>query len=193
MTLPADDAPLKGARRFIEAERLYLREVRPDDVNGRYYAWMNDPEVTRFLESRFHPNSIESLRGYVTERLSDRTSVFLAIVLKDGDRHIGNIKIGPINWIHRHADIGLLIGEKDTWGKGFATEAIQAVAAYGFGILNLHKLTAGCYDTNDGSARAFVKAGFAIEGRRTQHFYSDGRYVDMVLLGRVRDAAVSAR
>lgn len=184
---------MTDARRFIEAERLYLREVRPDDVNGRYYAWMNDPDVTRFLESRFYPNSMESLRTYVTERLADHTSVFLAIVLKDGDRHIGNIKIGPINWIHRHADIGLLIGEKDTWGKGFATEAIVAVTNYGFRNLNLHKLTAGCYDTNDGSARAFLKAGFVEEGRRAQYFFSDGHYVDMVLLGRVRDEANTLR
>lgn len=171
---------------FLEGKRIYLREVRPLDVNERYYRWMNDPEVTRFLESRFYPNSMDQLHDYVVGKLGDRDNIFLAIVLKEGDRHIGNIKLGPIQGIHRIADIGLLIGEKDCWGKGYATEAIQLVADYAFNVLNLHKLNAGCYGTNEGSARAFQKAGFVREGVRKEQFYSGGSYVDDILLGLVK-------
>ncbi|MDC4205802.1 MAG: hypothetical protein MPW17_05915 [Candidatus Manganitrophus sp.] len=67
---------------FLEGKRIYLREVRPSDVNERYYRWMNDPEITRFLESRFAPNAIENLRDYVAGKLGDRDNIFLAIVLK---------------------------------------------------------------------------------------------------------------
>lgn len=173
-------------RPFLEGERLYLREVRPSDVGEAYYRWVNDPEVTHGLESRFYPNSMESLREYVAAKTNDRNNVFLAIVLKDGDRHIGNIKLGPINWIHRLADIGLMIGEKDCWERGYGTEAIQVLARYAFEILNLHKLTAGCYGTNPQSGRAFEKAGFTREGIRRQHCFSNGSYVDVVLFGRLR-------
>ncbi|MFY9270845.1 MAG: GNAT family protein [Candidatus Manganitrophaceae bacterium] len=172
--------------RFLEGKRIYLREVRPSDVNERYYRWMNDPEVTRFLENRFYPNAIENLRDYVACKLGDRDNIFLAIVLKEGDRHIGNIKLGPIQSIHRIADIGLLIGEKDCWGKGVATEAIQLVSEYAFNVLNLHKVTAGCYGPNEGSARAFQKAGFVVEGIRKGQYYSNGVYVDDILLGLIR-------
>lgn len=171
---------------FIQGDRLYLREVRPSDVNSTYYRWMNDLEVTRYLESRFYPNSMEGLQKYVAEKLGDPNNVFLAILLKEGDRHIGNIKLGPINWIHRFADVGLLVGEKDCWGKGYATEAIRLMVDYAFGTLNLHRLTAGCYENNMGSARAFLKAGFSQDGIRKSHFYSEGRYVDDILLGIVR-------
>lgn len=171
---------------FIDGPRLYLREVRPEDVNERYYAWMNDPDVTRFLESRFHPNSIESLRAYVDAKLRDRDNVFLAIVLKDGDRHIGNIKLGPIHWIHGLGEVGILIGEKDCWKRGYATEAIAALADYAFRRLNLRKLTAGCYGGNDGSVGAFLKAGFTQVGVRKRHFFCDGEYVDLILLDRLR-------
>ncbi|WP_202882291.1 GNAT family N-acetyltransferase [Candidatus Manganitrophus noduliformans] len=171
---------------FLEGKRIYLREVRPSDVNERYYRWMNDPEITRFLESRFAPNAIENLRDYVAGKLGDRDNLFLAIVLKEEDRHIGNIKLGPIQWIHRLADIGLLIGEKDCWGKGYATEAIQLVSDYAFNVLNLHKVAAGCYGPNEGSARAFQKAGFVVEGVRKEQFYSNGSYVDDILLGLIR-------
>jgi ribosomal-protein-alanine N-acetyltransferase len=171
---------------FLAGERLYLREVRPSDAGETYYQWMNDPEVTRFLESRFFPQSVEGLRQYVNERLGDRNNVFLAIVLRDGHRHIGNIKLGPIDWIHRRGDIGLLIGEKDCWGRGYATEAIRLLTDYAFGTLNLRKLTAGAYAANEGSARAFEKVGFTREGLLKAHSFCQGTYVDLILLGLVR-------
>jgi ribosomal-protein-alanine N-acetyltransferase len=168
---------------FLEGERIYLREVRPSDVNETYYRWMNDQEVTAYLESRFYPNSMEKLRDYVNSRLGDPNNVFLAIVLKDGDRHIGNIKLGSINWIHRYGDIGILIGEKDCWGKGYATEAIKLVADYAFKAIGLHKVIAGCYETAKGSIKAFMNAGFSQEGELKKHFFCDGMYVNGILLG----------
>jgi ribosomal-protein-alanine N-acetyltransferase len=171
---------------FLEGKRIALREVRPSDVNGAYYRWMNDPETTHYLESRFIPNSIEKLQEYVAGKLGDRENLFMAIILKEGQRHIGNIKLGPIQWIHRAADIGILIGEKDCWGKGYAVEAIRLLAEYAFQGLNLHKLTAGCYQVNGGSAKAFQKAGFVLEGTRKGQFYSDGSYVDELLFGYLR-------
>ena len=117
------------------------------------------------------------------ERRNDRTSILLAIVIKSDQRHIGNIKLGSINWIHRLADMGILIGEKDCWGKGYATEAIRLVAGYAFEILNLHKLVAGVYSMNEGSSRAFLKAGFMREGAFKEHYFCEGRYVDSEMLG----------
>jgi len=172
---------------FLAGERIYLREVRPSDVNEAYYHWMNEWEVTRYLESRFYPNSMESLREYVTSKVGDQKNVFLAIILKHNHQHIGNIKLGPINWIHRFSDIGLLIGDKSCWGQGYAAEAIRVMAAYAFERLNLRKVTASCYSTNVGSVRAFEKVGFVREGLRPSQYYSDGKYVDQILLGLVRD------
>jgi len=170
---------------FIQGERLYLREVRLSDVNESYYRWMNDPDVTRYLESRFFPNDMESLRDYVRDRSKDRDSIFLAIVLKEGERHIGNVKLGPIDWIHRLADVGVLVGEKDCWGKGYASEAIGLVVKLAFSRLNLHKLTAGYYAVNQGSAKAFGKNGFVVEGIRKKHRFCEGIYTDTVILGLV--------
>lgn len=172
---------------FIEGERIYLREIRLSDVNANYHRWMNDSEVIRYLESRFSANSMDAIRDFVDKVMKDRDNIFLAIILKDGDRHIGNIKIGPINRIHRFADIGLLLGEKDCWGKGYATEALCLVTNYAFQTLNLHKLTAGCYDRNKGSEKAFKKAGFAVEGIRKKHCYCDGIYVDSIMFGLLND------
>jgi ribosomal-protein-alanine N-acetyltransferase len=176
---------------FLKGERIYLREVRLSDVNTNYHRWMNDPDVIRHLECRFSTNSMEAIKDFVEKMLNDRDNIFLAIIIKDGDRHIGNIKIGPINRIHRFADIGLLIGEKDYWGKGYATEALRLVTNYAFKTLNLHKLTAGCYDRNIGSEKAFKKAGFVVEGIRKNHCYCNGIYVDVIILGLLNDKSTA--
>ena len=165
---------------FITGKHIYLRDVRLSDVNENYYRWMNDPEVTKFTESRFYPISEEALEDYVKEKQKDKDSIFLAIIFKENQKHIGNIKLGPINWIHRLADIGIIIGEKDYWGKGCATEAIRLISKYAFSTLNLHKLTAGCYKGNAGSGKAFKKAGFIEEGLRKAHLFYDGEYQDIL-------------
>ncbi|HXG87654.1 MAG TPA: GNAT family protein [Vicinamibacterales bacterium] len=167
---------------FIEGERIYLREVQLSDVTDRYYQWINDAEVNQYLETRFRPTTMESLREFVAAKLVDRDNVFLALIVKDGDRHIGNIKLGPINWVHRFADVALMLGDKEHWGKGYGSEAIALVTDYGLNRLNLHKLTASCYASNQGSAKAFIKAGWEQEAVRKRQFYFNGSYEDSVHL-----------
>ncbi|HEY1157453.1 MAG TPA: GNAT family protein, partial [Arthrobacter sp.] len=104
----------------------------------------------------------------------DPLNLFAGIFLREGDRHIGNIKLGPINVHHRRADIGLLVGDRACWGKGYASEAIAILSDFAFGRLGLHRLTAGMYAENEGSARAFEKAGYAREGLLRGHWLCDG-------------------
>jgi RimJ/RimL family protein N-acetyltransferase len=163
---------------FIEGERLYLREVRLEDVTDTYYDWLNDPQVCQYLETRFYPQSKKAIENYVSRFLEDPSSVFLAIILKNDARHIGNIKIGPINWIHRFADIALVLGDKPSWGNGYGTEAIRALVRYAFDILNLHRLQATIYANNHASLRAFTKAGFQEEGILRKKRFHAGKYVD---------------
>ena len=163
----------KMTKAFIDGKRIYLRDVRLSDVNESYYRWMNDPEVIKFTESRFYPVSKEALEEYVKEKQKSKDNIFLAIIYKENQKHIGNIKLGSINWIHRLADIGIIIGEKDYWGKECAAEAIRLISNYAFSALNLHKLTAGCYKGNAASGKAFEKAGFTKEGLRKAHLFND--------------------
>lgn len=167
---------------FIDGERLYLREVCTTDVAEGYYRWLSDSEVNRYLESRFYPHSVEQLMEYVKAMQASRTDVFLAMIDKASERHIGNIKLGTISWIHRTADIGLVIGEKEFWGRGYATEAIRMLTEYAFKTLNLRKVWAGAYAGNVGSIQAFIKAGYEKECTRTAHLFCNGVYEDDIIL-----------
>lgn len=166
----------------LRTERLVLRTLTVADATERYLAWMRDPKATRFLESRLVDHDLGSLREYIEACNDAPASTLLGICLADGT-HIGNIKLGPIDPYHQHAAVGLLIGERDMWGQGYATEAIGALTAHAFRVIGLQKLYAGCYAANVGSARAFLKAGWIEEGRNRAHWRSDGGREDNIQLG----------
>jgi [ribosomal protein S5]-alanine N-acetyltransferase len=153
-------------------------------LQGNYPRWMNDKEVVRYLESRFARQTKPNIREFVRKTLANENAVFLAIMAKN-HIHIGNIKLS-IDRIHKTAEIGIVIGERAYWGKGYATEAIKTVSRYAFGELGLHKLTAGVYSDNIGSLRAFLKAGFVEEGRLREQYISDGKRVDRIIVGRIK-------
>ena len=168
---------------MLENGRLLLRPVELTDANETYRSWMNDPAVMQYTESRFQAHSLEQIRQYVESVQADAGSRFFAIVEKASGKHIGNIKIGHIHPVHRHADVGIIIGDKASWGKGYATESLQMVAGYARQSLHLHKLMAGIYANNIGSIQAFLKAGFVAEGRFACHWFCDGEYVDGLQMG----------
>lgn len=159
--------------------------LAPAHVSDAYVSWLNTPEVNRYLESRFGEHSLESTRAYVAAMLDSPHYLFLGIRLRASGRHVGNIKLGPVDRQHGTADVGILIGDPSAWGKGVATSAISQACTIARDCLRLRKLTAGCYASNIGSSRAFEKAGFAIEGTRPQQFLLDGRPEDGILMGRV--------
>lgn len=166
---------------FLKGEQIYLRILEEFDVNDHYVKWLNDYEVTKFTESRFKPHTIESLKSEIGSMINNNNITF-AIVEKEKNKHIGNIKLGNINWIHRYAEIGLIIGEKDYWGKGIAREAIGLVVDYAFKGINLRKLNAGIYINNVGSIKAFQKCGFKQAFIEKEKYFFEGKYIDSITL-----------
>ena len=155
-----------------------LRELRPEDVSERYVRWLNDPQVNQFLETRFEAHTLAGVRSYVQSIKAEKNEILWGIFLKMDGAHVGNIKLGPVHPRHKFAYIGLMIGEKDYWGKGIAAQAIALVTKYAFEELKLHKLLAGCYEPNVGSLRAFEKCGFHIEGTEKSQWLYEGKYID---------------
>ena len=122
-----------------------LRPFALSDVTDQYVKWMQDPEVIRFI--LYSHQTILSLVEYVRSILSDPEQSFYAIIVNE--HHIGNIKVD-------RGEVGILIGEKDYWGKGYGTEAIRLVGGR----------TAGVNPKNIGSLLAFQRAGWVVVGMR---------------------------
>jgi len=168
----------------LRTQRLRLAPLDARHADGPYLQWMNDPDVVRWLETRGQTFSAGDLVDFIETQNADPMVHLFGMFLGDDGRHIGNIKIGPLDKKHARGDIGLLIGERSCWGKGFAREAIAGIADYGLGPLGLHKVTAGCYAGNEGSRRAFLAAGFTQEGVRRAHLWDGERWDDECLFAR---------
>lgn len=168
---------------FLEGKNIFLSPLSKEDIPGGYAEWLNNQEITGFMESGKFPVNIDNLSNYIDAYNSSNNDILLGIFLKKQSRHIGNITLHKINWRNRHAEIGILIGDKRAWGKGYATEALTLIVSHAFNRLNLHKLYAGMVKGNEGSKIAFEKIGFKVEGIFREHFYLNGKYHDCYRIG----------
>jgi len=172
---------------IIDGEKVFLKKIKVSDVTEEYLKWVNDPEITQYLEIRFNKYSLDKIKEYVAGFENKDDDFLFMIVAKENNRHIGNIHLGPINKNHKFAYVGIMIGDKDSWGKGYGTEAVKLVKKYACDELGLHKLIAGCYENNLSSIKLFQKAGFQLEGRRKKQFKSGNSYVDGLLFTFIND------
>lgn len=169
----------------LEGPDLLLRPLRRGEESARYLLWLADPEVNRYLEVRHHPQTPATLADFIGAHEDNPDAQLFAIRLRADGRHIGNLRLAPIDRRYRTATLGLLIGERDCWGKGFATQAIGLACEHAFGTLGLRRLAAGAYAANQGSIRAFERNGFEREGLLRGAALLDGAPEDVVLLGRL--------
>jgi len=163
------------------ATRVYLRPFVEADVTDRYLGWFRDPEVTRYLEARdiTHADAIQHLRD---GDHGVRWALY-AICLRADHRHVGNLKVGPINRRHGLSDMVTVIGDRSVWGTGIAREAIGLGIRLAFETHGIRKLSASMYAGNLGSIRAYLHAGFVEEARLPGQFLLDGAPEDKVFVG----------
>lgn len=170
---------------FLVGPRLYLRRIERADLGSEYFQWLNDEEVTRHSYQGNFPNSEASFAAYY-EGSQGTDRINFAIVERDSGRHVGNVGLNGIDLVNGTAEIGILIGEKSCWGRGYAQESIRLVEGYAFDRLNLRRLWAGAWSGNTGMIRAFGKLGWSREGVQREHAFRDNAPHDVVLMGLLR-------
>ncbi len=145
----------------LESERLVLCPLTSEHLSERYVNWMNDPSIFKYLESGGN-YSIEKLKDYLEEQ-EKKDILFWAIHLKGSHKHIGNIKIDPVDKIQKSGEYGIMIGDKNEWGRGYAKEASLLVIKYCFQELGLTRISLGVIEKNIGALELYKKMGFKIE------------------------------
>lgn len=169
-----------------QSDRLFFRRLDPEDVGEQYVAWLNDPLVNQYLEVRHSVQTVESCLEFVINTNADPNSHLFGIFSKETHQHIGNAKIGFIKTHYLSGELSLFIGDKSFWGKGLGTEIVRAMTQYGFGPLGLKRLEAGCYEQNMGSFRAFLQAGYAVEGYLRRSVVLNGKRQGCFRLGALK-------
>lgn len=165
---------------FDDGGRVMLRELHEADVDETYLSWFQDATVTEFLDAK--KISREDAINYMRHGRETRSYFMYALIAKDSNAHIGNVKIGPIQWAHLISDLVTVIGCREYWGKGLATEAIRLGNRVAFETYGIRKLSGGIADGNVGSVKAYTGAGWVIEGRLKGHHLINGEPRDRIIV-----------
>ncbi len=163
--------------------RVLIRPISMDDVSPTYVDWLRDPEINQYLETRHTEQTLASVGDFVRAMIASPDQHLFAICLGPEQRHVGNIKVGPVKHPHGLADVSLFIGDRSAWGQGVATAAIKLISRFAIETLGLRKLNAGVYGPNTGSAKAFLRAGYQQEGLRRRHYLMGSEMVDALEFG----------
>jgi RimJ/RimL family protein N-acetyltransferase len=174
--------------RVIEGRIVNLRAPDMSDL-ARNYAWINDREVTRFLggQARYLMSMAaeeEWMRG-VCERMQGYDRVFLAIETKDG-RHIGNTNLFNSVPEQRQSELGIMIGDKDYWSRGFGADALKTLVRFGFEEMDLHRIMLQVFSYNPRAIACYTGVGFVEEVRMRQDMWHEGAYHDTIIMGLLR-------
>lgn len=167
---------------MIFGKRVRLRAIEKEDL-PRFVAWLNDPEVRRNM-LLYYPISIgqEDLwYGEVLKEHVDEQPLSIDIN-EDGWQHAGNIGFRGINAHDRSAEIGIFIGHKDFWNKGYGCEAMQLMVGHGFNDMNLNRIYLRVFETNPNGVHCYEKAGFKHEGRMREARFHEGHYIDLLMM-----------
>lgn len=170
---------------MLEGKLVRLRALEPADAE-RAYRWINDREVTQYLMARY-PYSMEFEKEFLTNaaKSNDFSETRLAIETKDGV-HIGICGLHRARPEDRHAELGIMIGEKECWSAGYGTDAVQTLVRFAFEQMNLNKVSLGVFEFNERAQAVYRKCGFVEEGRAREEYYQDSHYWDIVRMGILR-------
>lgn len=144
--------------KVLTSERLILKPLSLEHLSNTYVSWMNDSEVNKYLVSGGN-YTLKELETYL--KLQEEKDIFFwAIHLKKSNKHIGNIKIDPINVSRNSGEYGVMMGDKTEWNKGYAKEASLLVINYCFNELKLSAITLGVVKENLNAVNLYYKIGF---------------------------------
>ena len=166
---------------------MRLVAPNPDTDAGAVARWTRDSEYWRLLESGpANPWSMKKTKDELGEDPKDNFFLFLLRTLAD-DRLIGFVNLDIDAWTHGEAWVGIALGEREDWGKGYGTDAMRVILRYAFTELNLHRVSLNVFEYNPRAIRSYEKAGFLAEGRRRQALNRGGRRWDIIHMGILRE------
>ncbi|CAN5872056.1 GNAT family protein [soil metagenome] len=167
----------------IEGDKVILRRLVASDITAEYLAWLNDEDVTRGLETVARPYTHEMLSQYINDVLVNENTYMFMVLDKISGKTIGTAKVHNISKKNGTCNLGLMLGDKNFWGKGYGQDAYATAIDFAFNTLGIRKIWEMANANNIASLSMCKKAGFEIEGTLKEHTFSEGKYIDKVVLG----------
>lgn len=168
-------------------EKVRLREYRKEDA-GKAQKYMNDPETKRLLSPRIpFPITLEEEGKWFENLSSSKDTYSFAIETLEDGKYIGGCGVNAIDWKNSVAIVGIFIGDKNYWGKGYGTDAMRVLTKFIFEQMNINKIKLNVFSYNTRAQKSYEKCGFKVEGVLRQELFRDGRYYDEIVMGILKE------
>jgi RimJ/RimL family protein N-acetyltransferase len=172
---------IKGVRKMNTRElpKVQLRELSLDDAEDRYQ-WCLDKEVTKHLNmpEKYPPFSIEETQKWITMCINKTNGYEQKAIITEEGKHIGWVDLKNIDKLNKHAELGIAIGDKNYWGKGFGLVAMKEMLLWGFNELELNKIWLRVEVDNKKAIKSYKRMGYVEEGILRQDRLRNGEFVD---------------
>jgi RimJ/RimL family protein N-acetyltransferase len=172
----------------LAGEYVLLEPVLVEDVTPRYVDWLNDPEVVKYSNQRFISHSTESCIAYINS--FENTSNKLYKIVKKSDLLMIGTLTAYINPFHKTVDMGILLGDRNCWGKGFGGDAWVTLLNFLLAAIHVRKITAGTLRCNQAMINIMQRSGMQLEAVRVQQELIDGAPQDLVYFARFNEKSV---
>ena len=170
---------------MIVGSRVRLRPIERADLR-QFVAWLGDPAVHASLALAVGPGPAQEERWFESTLALPAAEQPMAIEAREDDgewRLVGSIGTHGIDWRNRSSEVGLVVGDRGAWGRGFGTEAMRLLLGHLFSTLNLHRVWLRVFADNARAIRMYERLGFRLEGRQRDGDFRDGGYRDVLLFG----------
>jgi len=155
-----------------------LNPLRMEDLDD-IMMWINDPEVTKNFNIIDREISREEEHSYLENIIKSENDFGYSIRTEEGE-YLGNVSIYNIHWPSNHGQLGIIIGNTDHWGEGYAQSAVKEVLQKAFIDLKLHKVWLVAWEENEKNIHMYKKLGFQEEGLLKDQYLLNGVYHNMV-------------
>lgn len=171
-------------------ELVRLGAMDAEEAAKAFSRWGRDSEFRRLIDSGVRQlDSAKSAQNWLEKELEDASvnMHWFSIRKRDDNAFLGDIDLYVYNWSARDAFVGLGIGEREFWGKGYGTDVMRVILRYGFTEINLNRITLTVFEYNPRAIRSYEKAGFRHEGRLRGALNKEGRRWDILFMGILRE------
>lgn len=175
---------------LFRGELVRLVTADPQDVAQAFSRWQRDSEFWRLLASEAaYPYSVRAIKAWIEKDQQQDPPPFAMFLIRtlEDDRLIGDIGLDSVRNGHGDTFVGIGIGERQYWGKGYGSDAMRLVLRYAFTELNLHRVSLDVFEYNPRAMRSYEKVGFKHEGRLRGVLHRAGRRWDLIFMGILRE------
>lgn len=164
-------------------EKVCLRAYKEEDIQVAT-SFINDKELKKFLVTNvpFPTSSWEEEEWVKSQRSNKNGEYNFAIEDIKTKKYIGGCGIQNVNWLARVATVGIMIGNKDYWGKGYGTDAMKVLMKFIFEDMNIRKIRLSTFSFNLRAQKSYEKCGFQVEGILKDEIFKEGKYYDEIIM-----------